>query len=345
MSLKTPQVFNRSDRFAEGWYWAIEASELPKGTVKPLRLMGRELVVFRTESGRAVAMDAHCPHMGAHLAEGRVDGEGIRCFFHDWKFDSAGQCVHVPCLDRAPKAEARTWPTAEKYGLVWVWTGDTPTRPVPFVPEYGEDDVDSLLAGTFVKNCHPGVMMINAIDEHHFNSVHNLPVALHMQSNKLNDNVMTFSNTTKLPDTNPILREVGKLYAGPLTYSRCYWFGSTGTVTVGPDAFHFHIMFTLRMLDGGRAEGKTILITKKREGRVGKAVSHGALALSKVVGDYFAKGDTQIFQTIKFDFKTPTKADHAIVDFIRHVEGQRAVRYGTWDTPAAEGHVSLEVHA
>ncbi len=344
MSLRTTQVFNRADRFVEGWYWALESTGLAPGAIKPLRLQGRDLVVFRTESGRAVAMDAHCPHMGAHLAEGRVEGEGVRCFFHDWKFGADGVCEHVPCLDRAPKAQARVWPTREKYGLIWVWTGDKPTRPLPFVPEYGEDDVDSLLAGTFVKKCHPSVMMINAIDEHHFNSVHNLPVALNMQSTALNPNVMQFSNTTCLPRSHALLRLLGRFYEGPLTYSMCYWFGSTGTVTVGPDFLHFHIMFSLRMLDGGRSEGRTILITKKRGGAVGKSLSRTALALSKVVGDYFAKGDTQIFESIQFDFKTPTKADHAIIDFIQHVEGQPAVRYGTWE-PVTESRLSLAVRA
>ncbi|HVH44621.1 MAG TPA: aromatic ring-hydroxylating dioxygenase subunit alpha [Labilithrix sp.] len=342
MSLRTTRIFNRSDRFVEGWYWAIDSADLPRGAVKAIRVQGRDLVAFRTEGGTAVVMDAHCPHMGAHFVEGRVDGEGIRCFFHDWKFDATGKCVDVPCLPKAPAASAKVWPTAEKYGLVWVWTGEEVTRPIPFVPDIGEDDCDAIVAGSFVKKCHPNVMMINAIDEHHFNSVHDLPVALFMEAKKLNDDVMTFSNTTKMPESNVMTRLAGRLYEGPLTYSMCYWFGSTGTVTVGPDAFHFHIMFALRMMDGGQAEGKTVCITKKRHGVAGRAVSKTALALSKVVGDYFAKGDTNVFQTIKFDFKTPTKADHAIIDFIKHVEGQRPVRFGSWD-PVTSSAVSVEV--
>jgi phenylpropionate dioxygenase-like ring-hydroxylating dioxygenase large terminal subunit len=342
MSLRATRIFNRSDRFVEGWYWAIESKDMPRKAVKAIRLQGRDLVAFRTESGKAVVMDAHSPHMGAHLAEGRVDGEGLRCFFHAFKFDTAGHCVDMPCLDHPRKADAKVWPIAEKYGIVWLWTGDAPARPVPFVPEIGEADCDAVVAGSFVKKCHPNVMMINAIDEHHFNSVHDLPVDLHMQSRALNENVMTFSNTTGMPDSNAFTRFARRFYEGPLTYSMCYWFGSTGSVTVGPDFFHFHIMFTLRMLDGGGAEGKTICITKKRRGAAGRALSRTALALSKVVGDYFAKGDTRVFETIKFDMKTPTKADHAIIDFIRHVDTQRAMRFGDWDRVPPE-RVSLEV--
>ena len=89
----------------------------------------------------------------------------------------------------------------------------------------------------------------------------------------------------------------------------CYWYGSTGTVTLGPDFLHFYIIFTLRMIEGGKTEGQTILITPKRRGFWGWVLNRGLLWLTQQVGNYFAKGDTQVFQTIQFDLKTPTKAD------------------------------------
>ena len=70
------EVFNRPDRVVEGWYWALPAHALKRGTVKPVNLMGRELAIYRGQDGVAVAMDAYCPHMGAHLAQGRG---GRRC--------------------------------------------------------------------------------------------------------------------------------------------------------------------------------------------------------------------------------------------------------------------------
>ena len=84
-----------------------------------------------------VALDAYCAHMGAHLAEGRVEGNALRCFFHRWRYDADGRCSDVPCLDGAPtpRMRVRAWPTAERHGLVWVWTGETPAHDVPEVPE------------------------------------------------------------------------------------------------------------------------------------------------------------------------------------------------------------------
>ncbi len=47
------------------------------------------------------------------------------------------------------------------------------------------------------------------------------------------------------------------------------------------------------------------------------------LGLTRLVGAYFARGDTKIFRSIRFQLRTPTEADHAIIDFIDHTERQR----------------------
>lgn len=44
--------------------------ELRPGTARKFDVLGRTLVVYRTESGKLAAMDRFCPHMGASLAEG-----------------------------------------------------------------------------------------------------------------------------------------------------------------------------------------------------------------------------------------------------------------------------------
>jgi Rieske 2Fe-2S protein len=82
-----PEPRRRLDPFPTGWY-ALFSSELAAGALLHGRYFGEELVVFRTEAGRAVAMDAYCPHMGAHLGHGgEVRGETLRCPFHGFCFD------------------------------------------------------------------------------------------------------------------------------------------------------------------------------------------------------------------------------------------------------------------
>lgn len=334
------KTFNNPERFIEGWYWAIPSHQLGLGQVKSVTLLGKNLAIYRGVNGNAVAVDAYCPHMGAHLAEGRVDGDGLRCFFHNWKFAADGTCVDIPCLGKALPVKINTWQTAEKYGMVWVWTGKSVPASLPFVPELEQEECASCASRSgvaiafgshFIKNCHPNVMMINAIDAQHFNTVHNLPLEIVFSQEEINEHAIKFSNTTRGGEDSWFIKLIRPFYKQAVTYSMCYWYGSTGTVTVGPDFLHFHIMFTLRLLENGKAEGQTILITKKRPGIHGWLINRVLLWLTKLVGNYFAKGDTKIFQTIKFDFKTPTKADLAIMQFIQHVEKQQALSWGSWE--------------
>lgn len=324
------RTFAKADRVAEGWTWAFASKELKVGQVRGLRLLGRELVLWRGEDGVVRAADAHCPHMGAHLKEGRVDGNGIRCFFHDWRYDADGRLDDVPCLKRAPYVQLQTWPVAESLGLIWIWPGEEPTRKPPYVPELEDDDCAVHVLPMFTERCHPNVMLINAIDEHHFNSVHSLPVDLYMDTTVVDETTIRFANRNAPRETHPLARALQPLYSGPLTYEMCYHSGNTGAVTVGPDAIHFHILFALRLCDDGSTEGRRVLVTRKRTGVRGKAATAALLAATNIVGDYFADGDSKVFETIRFDFAVPTKADHAIIDFVRHIEKQPAVTLGEW---------------
>ncbi|MBI5247648.1 MAG: aromatic ring-hydroxylating dioxygenase subunit alpha [Elusimicrobia bacterium] len=319
------RIFNRPDRFAEGWYWALDAAALARGGVAKLNLLGRDLALYRGEDGKVAALDAFCPHMGAHLGEGNVDGCRLRCLFHDWAYEPDGRCSDAPgAAGGVPPSSARTssWPVTEAYGLIWVWTGPEARRPAPFVPELGDEDADWSHGSSFVKDCHPNVVMINAIDAHHFNTVHHLPVKLEMEPRTRNENNIEFANTTTVPTTSLLGRLIAPFYHDALTYWMSYWYGSTGTVTLGPDFLHFHILFALRAAEGGKTEGRTVLVTRKRAGLHGWALNRVLLALTNLVGSYFAHGDTKIFRSIKFDLKTPLAADRPILRFIEHLEKQ-----------------------
>src|SRR4051812_45876125 len=75
--------------YPTGWYLLAESGSVQPGDVVPLRYFGKDLVLFRTDAGEAVVLDAHCPHLGAHLGHGgTVEGEAIRCPFHSWRFEA-----------------------------------------------------------------------------------------------------------------------------------------------------------------------------------------------------------------------------------------------------------------
>lgn len=64
--------------FPNGWYNIAVSEDVPIAAVKYIECLGKQLAVFRTESGKIAVMDAYCPHLGANLAVGgKVVGECI----------------------------------------------------------------------------------------------------------------------------------------------------------------------------------------------------------------------------------------------------------------------------
>ena len=327
-SLSEPQIFNQNNRVIESWYWAFQSSEIKTGQVKHLNFLGKELAVYRGDDGIVRAVEAYCPHMGAHLAEGKVDGKGIRCFFHAWKFDEKGDLVDIPCRKSPGISEKiKTYPVQEKYQTIWIYTGENPSHEVFEIPELEGVEVQSSFGNSFVKECHPNVVMINAIDAHHFTSVHQMPVDVKFETKVLTRERIQFNNTTKIPHTKWYLKFFSRFYAKELTYSMVYSAGSTGSVTVGPDFLHCHIIFALRPTIEGKTEGLTILLTPKEKG-VFSLFNSIILFATKCVGNYFAKGDTEVFKTIKFKFNRPIKEDESIIKFIQHLEKQNTTDWG-----------------
>jgi len=78
-------------------------------------------------------MDHRCPHRCASLFLGRNEKGGIRCIYHGWKYDVAGNCLDTPNVspdqDIKPKIKAKAYRTAERAGMVWVYMGSRAKAP------------------------------------------------------------------------------------------------------------------------------------------------------------------------------------------------------------------------
>ena len=175
------QIERRHTRDAEpalpvpgGWFCVGWSDELPPGGILTRRLAGHELVVFRTREGQAAVLDAHCPHMGAHLGHGgTVEGGTIRCPFHGFCFDTGGVCVKTGYGTKPPpKARLRTWPLLERQGALLVFfdpAGGAPTWEVPAVDLAGWTP---LRHHDFELHSHPQEIAENSVDLGHFRHIH-----------------------------------------------------------------------------------------------------------------------------------------------------------------------------
>src|SRR3954469_10616858 len=96
--------------------------------VRPVRVLGQHLVLFRDEAGRLGLLDRDCPHRGADLAFGRLEDGGLRCPFHGWLFDAAGKCLETPAEPAesrlCDRIRQRAYPVAERGGILWGYLGD-----------------------------------------------------------------------------------------------------------------------------------------------------------------------------------------------------------------------------
>ena len=96
--------------------------------IRPVKLLGEDLVMFKDEQGRYGLIDRHCAHRGADLAFGRLEQGGLRCAFHGWLFDVSGQCLQTPAEPKDSKLcqgiKQRAYPVVEKSGILWAYLGE-----------------------------------------------------------------------------------------------------------------------------------------------------------------------------------------------------------------------------
>ncbi len=172
-----------------GWYCVDYSNALKIGESKPLRYFDTDLVLFRTESGRAVLLDAYCPHLGAHLGYGiheevgtggRIEGETIVCPFHAWRFNAEGECVEVPYASKVPPKAAdkpciRAWNVREVNGTISAWYHPEGADPLWDVIEHEEANSEEWGAQQrfeWTVRTHMQEMGENGADPAHFLYVH-----------------------------------------------------------------------------------------------------------------------------------------------------------------------------
>jgi phenylpropionate dioxygenase-like ring-hydroxylating dioxygenase large terminal subunit len=128
------------DLMRQYWIPAIRSDELPSPDGDPLRvkLLGENLIGFRTTTGGIGLIQNNCPHRGASLFFGRNEEAGLRCVYHGWKFYVDGTCVDMPNepseSDFKQRVKAVAYPCVERNGVVWAYMG--PRQVPPALPDF-----------------------------------------------------------------------------------------------------------------------------------------------------------------------------------------------------------------
>lgn len=93
---------NAAAHMDDSFQTVAEVGDIPDGEGRAYPVNGRMVAVFRRGEAYHAIADA-CPHMGASLASGWVEGDAVTCPWHAWRF-----CVTDGTWLDNPKSKVRT---------------------------------------------------------------------------------------------------------------------------------------------------------------------------------------------------------------------------------------------
>lgn len=167
------------ERFARGWHCLGLAADYRDGKAHGIDIFGTRLVIFQTEDGALNITAGWCPHMGADLALGTVQGDSLVCKFHGWQWRGDGSCGAIPYAKRVPpKARIKAWPSCEINDFLFVWNdpeggGPISEQAIPEIPQVNSSEWSdwSVVKWKIDTNCRE--LIDNIADMAHFIPVHN----------------------------------------------------------------------------------------------------------------------------------------------------------------------------
>src|SRR5690606_2571352 len=129
-------------------------------------------------SGEFGLIPRKCQHRGADLSYGFVEGEGLRCHYHGWKYDLSGACIERPFdqsvnPDRKFVAQGAVgYLVREKVGMLWVYMGP---MPAPELPDWDVFNWPNCWRQVIISEipCNWLQCQENTVDPVHFEWLHN----------------------------------------------------------------------------------------------------------------------------------------------------------------------------
>ncbi|MFK7841791.1 MAG: Rieske 2Fe-2S domain-containing protein [Sphingorhabdus sp.] len=157
------------------WYPAAWTETLVDD-VQAIQILDDPIVLFRNGSGKISALHDACPHRFAPLSLGKWKDGILACGYHGLEFDGSGACIHNPHgKGLIPKAlGVRSYPVAERYGMIWIWAGDVDKADENLLPSLPilEDKEFSWVFGELDVSAHYELVIDNLLDLTHVEFMH-----------------------------------------------------------------------------------------------------------------------------------------------------------------------------
>lgn len=158
------------------WYAAGFSDEFDRNLLART-FLNEAVVIFRTQDGRAIALEDRCAHRRLPLSMGRLVGDQVECGYHGLVYDCSGRCVKIPgqtAKSIPPTAQVRTYPVVDRHFYLWIWMGDPARADPSLIPDYsliGAPGGDRHRIKLHVK-CHYQLIIDNLLDLSHLAFVH-----------------------------------------------------------------------------------------------------------------------------------------------------------------------------
>lgn len=195
--------------FATGWYAILSQKELCRlNTPLSIKRFGLDLVLWRTNENKVIALLDRCPHRSAKLSLGKLNNNHITCPFHGFQFDEEGRCAFAPEFNKAiPGLTVKKFITHEAFGMIWLFYGNTPTPfNIPRLEQINHEFKKQVTQTSKEWNVHITRAIENQLDYTHLPFIHKntigrsykFPSEPRVESNE-NSLAVYFNNQQKTP--------------------------------------------------------------------------------------------------------------------------------------------------
>ena len=118
------------------WLPACTSADLEaSGAPQSVRLLGEDLVAFRTGNGTVGLVGERCPHRGTSLLLARNLECALECVYHGWQTAPDGRVLNMPAEpeDSTYKEKFKhvAYRVEEAGGIVWAFMGAGTPPPLP----------------------------------------------------------------------------------------------------------------------------------------------------------------------------------------------------------------------
>lgn len=155
------------------WYVAARGDEVAQSPLGRT-ICGERMVFYRDQHGKVAGLEDFCPHRGAPLSLGTVSDGQLVCGYHGLAMGCDGHAASMPGQRVRGFPPIKAYPTAERYGFIWVWPGDPAQADQTRLPDlvWGDNPAWAYGGGLYHIACDFRLMIDNLMDLTHETYIH-----------------------------------------------------------------------------------------------------------------------------------------------------------------------------